>query len=570
MNGVSENPPTFWSRHQYLITAILLSLLVWVISYNFVSRQEEQRFEEAAEQARQIAVFFERQVEGIIQYGDSYLKLVRREYLKNFDIGAVEKLMTAVPLNQSIASHITVMDDKAAPLLVSGHKIKPGVNAWDREYFQFQKNSSGDPLYISKPHRGRNSGKVIVRLVRRYEKPNGEFGGVIFLALEAARITEFFNAMKIGPKSSATLVGTDKYIRSRSAYGPKGPGQDISGSRIWRELEQSPVGLYRQLSVVDDITRYYAYRRLTDYPLVVAIGLSVEDFQQAIAVSTFNHYSIALLVTLLIVVIALYFSRQHQLLKQIAAKNAELEQRNREIEAKNMELQNQNDELERFNYTVSHDLKAPLVTIKGFVGLLQKDLENQNREAVTRDTEQINTAADRMAQLLNELLELSRVGRQMNPAVDRSLSELAEEALKRVAIQVEERGIEVRIQPDMPVVHGDPGRLLEVFQNLIDNAIKFMGEQVLPVIEIGARAADGEIHCYVRDNGIGIASSYQHRVFNLFDRLDPKVDGTGIGLALVKRIVEIHGGRTRLESEGEGRGCTFWVTFPDPALNSPG
>jgi signal transduction histidine kinase len=368
--------------------------------------------------------------------------------------------------------------------------------------------------------------------------------------------------MQIGPMSSATLVGTDRYVRSRSTYGPRGPGQNISGSQIWQRLSESPQGLYLQTSVVDNITRYYAYRQVPDFPLVVAIGLSVNDFQQAIEVARLNHYSIAFLATLLIVVTAIFFSRQRQLLLQIETKNRELERRAEEIETKNQELQDQNAELERFNYTVSHDLKAPLVTIKGFLGLLQKDIDARDGEAMTRDINQISDAAGQMAQLLDELLELSRIGRQINAPEDRDLNGLVSEAVERVSIQIEDRGVELRIAPDMPAVRGDPGRLLEVFQNLLDNAIKFMGDQEAPCIEIGARRKNGEVVCHVRDNGIGISPDYHALVFDLFERLDTRVQGTGVGLALVKRIIEVHGGRIWIESEGEGQGSSFYFTLP--------
>jgi len=562
MTGATNNSSTRGSGNQFLITGVILSIFVWVVSYNFASREEAQDFEDTAARAHQIAVFFERHVVGIFQYGDSYLKLVRREYAKDHNIDKIEELMAEVPLNKSIASHITIIDENGTPLLVSGHEIQPGTTARDRDYFLHQKKASNDELYISKPHKGRNSGKLIVRLVRRYTKPNGDFGGVIFLALEAKHITEFFNTMKIGPKSSATLVGADKHLRSRSTYGLRGYDQDISGSRLWKELENSPTGLYRQLSFVDNITRYYAYREVPDYPLIVSIGLSVEDFQRSVAAANLNHYSIALLSTLLIAVTDLFFSRQRQLLTQIEAKNRELEQHADEIEGKNSELQNQNAELERFNYTVSHDLKAPLVTIKGFLGLLQKDIDAQKHDSMIRDVEQIGDAAEQMAQLLDELLELSRVGRQMNAPENCALDDLVREAVERVAIQLEEKAIDLQIATDMPGVSGDPGRLLELFQNLIDNAVKFMGDQESPCIEIGAKRKNGEVQCFVSDNGIGIAAECHGRVFDLFDRLDTRVDGTGVGLALVKRIIEVHGGRIWVESEGEGRGSTFHFTLP--------
>jgi len=520
------------------------------------------RFKDAADQAHQISVFFERHVVGIFDYGDAYLKLVRLEYLRNYDLAEVEQLMAEVPLDKSIASHITIIDENGIPLLVSGHEIKPGVTARDRDYFKFQQNSTGDELLVSKLHKGRNSGKLIVRLVRRFNKPDGEFGGVIFLALEARHITEFFNTMQIGPMSSATLVGEDKFVRSRSSYGPRGPGQNISGSQIWQRLEESPTGLYLQTSVVDGITRYYAYRKVPGFPFIVTIGLSVEDFQHSIATSRFNHYSIALLATLLIAITSLFFFRQRQLLLQIEIKNRELEQRADEIEGKNIELQSQNAELERFNYTVSHDLKAPLATIKGFLGFLEKDINTDNPEAMARDVDQISAAADKMTQLLDELLELSRIGRQMNAPEVRDLGLLVHEAVERMTMQIEARGVELQIAADMPQVYCDPGRLHEVLQNLIDNSIKFMGDQEKPRIEIGAERENGRVHCWVRDNGIGIAPMFHERVFDLFDRLDTKIDGTGIGLALVKRIIEAHGGRTWVESAGEGHGSAFHFELP--------
>jgi len=123
-------------------------------------------------------------------------------------------------------------------------------------------------------------------------------------------------------------------------------------------------------------------------------------------------------------------------------------------------------------------------------------------------------------------------------------------------------------------VYGDRQRLVEVLQNLLDNAVKFMGDQSDPRIEIGARSARGEDAehgepvFYVKDNGIGIAPEHYDRVFGLFNQLDPKIEGTGVGLALVKRIVEFHGGRIWVESEA-GKGATFCFTLPVPQTNKP-
>ncbi len=248
-----------------------------------------------------------------------------------------------------------------------------------------------------------------------------------------------------------------------------------------------------------------------------------------------------------------------ELLEEEIVRRAQVEA---EREAFVQELETKNAELERFTYTVSHDLKSPLVTIKGFLGLLEQDALAGDAERMQRDIAQINTAAEKMQRLLSELLELSRIGHQVNPPEAVSLSELAREAVALVTGPIKARGIEVEIDPEMPVVYGDRVRLLEVYQNLIENAVKFVGDQKKPRIEIGASQAGDSVVGFVRDNGIGIDPKYHEKVFELFDRLHHDTEGTGIGLALVKRIVEVHGGRVWVESEGRDQGSTFFFTLP--------
>jgi len=226
------------------------------------------------------------------------------------------------------------------------------------------------------------------------------------------------------------------------------------------------------------------------------------------------------------------------------------------------ELEDKNAELERFVYTVSHDLRTPLVSIKGFVGLLQKDIASNDIEKVLTDVKRINRAADLMAELLEGLLELSRIGRVINPPVSGPLTRLVRKAAEPLQDKIEQRGITLEIEENMPVFWGDQLRLSEVFQNLLENAIKFMGDQPAPRIEVSARVDSDKLVCVVRDNGIGIDPQYQDRVFNLFERLNPKIDGTGIGMPLVKRIIEAHGGTIEIESEGAQTGCTIIFTLP--------
>ena len=234
------------------------------------------------------------------------------------------------------------------------------------------------------------------------------------------------------------------------------------------------------------------------------------------------------------------------------------------------ELEAKNAELERFTYTVSHDLKSPLVTIRGFLGFLERDAISGDMTRLKTDMTRIVVATDKMQRLLTELLELSRIGRMMNPPQAVPFETIVREALELVHGRLAARGVQVEVAGDLPVVYGDRVRLVEVMQNLIDNACKFMGDQADPRISIGVRGSDrdGKPIVFVRDNGIGIDPQYHAKVFGLFDKLDPKSDGTGIGLALVKRIIEVHGGKIWLESES-GHGATFCFTLPRPDVVLP-
>jgi len=227
------------------------------------------------------------------------------------------------------------------------------------------------------------------------------------------------------------------------------------------------------------------------------------------------------------------------------------------------ELERRNAELERFTYTVSHDLRSPLVTVRGFVDLLEKDVAAADPGRTAADLDRIRRATVTMEELLRELLELSRIGRVMNPPERVSLDQLARQAVALLHARLRAANVRVDVRPGLPSVHGDRTRLLEVLQNLIENAIKFRSGQGEPVVEVGSRPGpDGPV-IYVRDNGVGIDPRYHDRVFALFERLDPRVEGTGVGLALVKRIVEVHRGRVWVESEGAGRGSTFCFTLPE-------
>jgi signal transduction histidine kinase len=236
------------------------------------------------------------------------------------------------------------------------------------------------------------------------------------------------------------------------------------------------------------------------------------------------------------------------------------------VEERN-DLARSNQELEQFAYVASHDLQEPLRKVASFSQLLQQRYAGQLDERADQYIEFAVDGARRMQDLINDLLAFSRVGRLEQPHGDVDCGRLVERASADLATSIAESGATIEAGP-LPTVVGDAGLLRLVFQNLIGNAIKFRGDAP-PVIRISAERDDGFWRFRCEDNGIGIDAEYADRIFVIFQRLHPRssFEGTGIGLAMCRKIVEYHGGRMWLDTESAREGSAFCFTLPahDPA-----
>lgn len=233
-------------------------------------------------------------------------------------------------------------------------------------------------------------------------------------------------------------------------------------------------------------------------------------------------------------------------------------------------LQKKNEEMEQFVYTVSHDLKSPLFTIKTFVGMLQQSIADGQTERVESDVAYIRDAADKIAQRLEALLRLSRIGRTDNQPATTTLKALVDDCTAALAGAIKEQQVEVVVS-DVPVqLHADLMKLGQIWQNLVENAIKYKGDQPRPRIAIGAQQKGAETIFFVEDNGMGIDPQHGERIFQMFAQLHPGSDGVGLGLPLVKKVVELYGGRIWVESAGAGQGSCFYFTLPKALLQHEG
>jgi light-regulated signal transduction histidine kinase (bacteriophytochrome) len=226
------------------------------------------------------------------------------------------------------------------------------------------------------------------------------------------------------------------------------------------------------------------------------------------------------------------------------------------------ELERSNEELEQFAYVISHDLREPARMVKGYLDLLEKRYQGELGEKADMFIDHAADGAERMQEMIKALLDLSRVGTQGQDPAPTDVEAVFERTLKALRRAIEEAEAEVTHAP-LPTVMADEAQLAQVFQNLIANAIKFRREDVPPRVHVSAKREGDEWVFSVADNGIGIDPDQADRIFQIFQRLHTRdeYEGTGIGLALCRRIVERHGGRIWVESE-VGEGSTFRFTLP--------
>ena len=379
---------------------------------------------------------------------------------------------------------------------------------------------------------------------------SGKIQGYLNGVFQVKRIVDICLAKDIFKDFWVRLYEADQLIYTNENQSDGNPGKN--GFRVLRKV-QFPGKNWKLALVPKPIV----------YPSGTAWKVSVLIFGIVISAT------LSLLLHLLLERMQMYRQARDQALQEVSERKRTekaLIENEKKLEATLAELADKNTELETFVYTVSHDLKTPIVTIEGFIGALREDFGDMIDENAEKYLNYMSDASRKMEVLINDLLYLSRIGRLPERKGEFSFDDLMKKVLKTLQPHIDESGVTLNVEKGLPLIYGEIERLGQVIENLLSNAVKYMGkENPAPRIDVGVMEQGGQKVFFVRDNGIGIEKHYYSKIFEIFQRLPSgkKIGGgTGVGLTIVKRIIEHHGGIIWLESE-PGKGTTFYFTLKD-------
>jgi len=487
------------------------------------------------------------------------------------------------------------------------------LNLTDRQYFQSALNS-GNPLAVE-PVFGRLTGRAVLQVAYAARRVNGEPAFVLLASLDLEKYMQ--PRAKSLPRQTAVIALVDGTgtILTWHPDGEKLRGTSIADSPLFRFAREHLGGDAREFTEVGKVSRIWAASALPEFPeagLHVLIGVAKKDLLAAANRNLSQALAILAVVSLLvfagawalvergirrqsarIIAAVTRFSRgdfgarigkphprgeigdlmaalnqafelmqtQRDVIQRL---NSDLERR---VAERTAQLETSGKELEDFTYTVSHDLRTPLRAIDGFSRILEEDYGDKLDGEARRLIGVVRENTRKMGQLIDDLLTFSRMGRNPMAATSINMEALARSALAEIDAPAAAGRARIEIHA-LPEAWGDPAPIKQVWINLLSNAVKFSGKREQPVIEVSGRKNAAEIVYCVKDNGAGFDMQYYHKLFGVFQRLHRTEEfaGTGVGLAIVQRVVSRHGGRVWAEGK-VGEGAAFHFSLPKEKLD---
>ncbi len=537
------------------IIALVLALLVLVWSaVLYKAHSEEELVIQSVNKVNlNLARAFEEHTIRTIKSVDQAVLFLKFQYEKYGDKVNVVEFVREGMIISSIFNQLGVVDEHGMYILsnLPNHKV---IDLSDREHFRVHIAKDTNQLYVSKPVLGRASGKWSIQMTRRINKPDGSFGGVVVISVDPFYFSNFYSGVELGQTGVVSLVGRDGIVRARRAGEDKTVGQNVSNSPLMELVQRIGFGSYRTVSLADQVRRFYSYRALEEYPLVVAVGVGEEEalapFRERRTGYLMYAGGVSVVVVLFGCLAIFLLNRQFDIADALRESRIKAESANR------MKSE--------FLASMSHELRTPLNGILGYAEFLRDNSDGENQEFAGIILESGNHLLD----LVNSILDLAKIEAGKMEIMPRSeaLVPLFERIVRVHLPHAQAKGLKLVFDP-APGLPGqflcDATRLEQVLNNLINNAIKFTD-----VGEVRLALSQERQHLIVRvkDTGCGIPEDMQAHVFERFQQagdhfLTRKHQGTGLGLALVSELVRLMGGAVSLKS-APGEGCEFCVSLP--------
>ncbi|MBI4967760.1 MAG: hypothetical protein HZC25_06535 [Rhodospirillales bacterium] len=551
--------PLIWS----IVVVLLLSFsgsLVW-FAYDEYQRTLDREFRHLESNARiadaQMSSLL-RSVHRLLADIAGDFKMHASEDLAEarFDIDLVEQRRLFPEIRT-----LTVTDAEGRVIL-SGAPDMIGADLSDREYFQVYRQGRGEGnVFVSPPYRTRFGDQSIALSLGLFDDQN-RFGGIVVAGLDPHYFDTILSQVRPDyPNSTALLFHQSGAFVHRLPDPERYVGASLGG-KGFQAHQQSGLPMTRRASVAtsDGIKRLGVFRNLGDSPLGVGVSRgyhhALEGWYRNLALRSVL-FTVTLIVTLILMVRAHRRERERH---DLAVRLRQSVDR----------LTSSNTELERFAHVASHDLREPVRTLVSFSQLLERKLGSGRPGEINEYLDFVVGAAKRMDALVLDLLTYARVNSDVEPFQPVALDAVLDDVRHDLADALARTGTTIEA-PRLPTVMGTRMQLHQLLQNLISNALKFQAPGTPPRLVFSLADEPGHWRISLTDNGIGLDPKYAEQIFVIFKRLhgEQAYPGTGVGLAVCRRIMERHNGRIWAESAGEGRGATFHLVFPKADAAEP-
>ncbi|MBR0993102.1 response regulator [Bradyrhizobium japonicum] len=493
------------------------------------------------------------------------------------DERALVKAMFAQQIQHSPQFLSFAVIDASGEVMASSVETPSGANFADRDYFIHHRADLDAGLYIAPPIRGRANKVWFIPVSRRFNGPDGTFGGVVLAAIKTEYFQELYDRLHIGDNGAILLASLSGKLLVRRPFSDANVGRDMSKSGIFQQLKIAPSGNVEIVSSTDGVRRLNSYTTGTAIPIVVAVAQDTNELLQPWVENTYRRLGEA---SLLIALFAGLGTVIWRITHRLASEAAKLRESNERLSAATEAAEAANRAKSDFLAMMSHEIRTPMAGMMGMINLLTSTRLNEEQQGLAKVAQESGT---NLLTVVNNILDFSKLeaGQLVPEMVAFNMRNTVESVVSLMAAKAgDDLTITSCFADDFPtVLLGDPSRIGQVLLNLVGNAVKFTAKGTID-ITVSHRVLAGddvELQVEIADTGTGIAPEMIGRLFNPFTQADTSISrkygGSGLGLAICKRLCQTMGGEVFVESQlGQGSKFRFTArckTATTPVVTAP-